>query len=389
MTGKRHAEIAGAGFAGLAAAVTLLQNGWSVRVHERTPFVRSEGFGIAIHENGLRVFEALGVLDQLIPYSVRIVRRAVRDADGKVTSLEVRNNTTARRMSREKIVGALVERAASLGGEIVTDSVVADAEPEGVLILENGRRLRADLIIGADGYGSKVLDASGLLKRRIMLRDGAMRLVIPRLPSEIGPDGPEKAESSENWSGPRRAIVSPCSPTEIYMALSCAHDDQDAKAIPVRHDAWRKSFPYLSSEFERVATVTDWSRVRWVQFQIIKLHAWSRGKIAIVGDAAHAMPPNLGQGGGSALGNAFALATAVSRDENLERALATWEASERPTTEHTQLWSRLYGAVTFWPETLRALAFRTSTRSKWMRKQLVRAVNHVPLGLDNGAAGRG
>ena len=62
---KRHAEIAGAGFGGLIAAIALAQRGWTVRVHERTPFIRAEGFGVAIHQNGIKILEALGVFDAI------------------------------------------------------------------------------------------------------------------------------------------------------------------------------------------------------------------------------------------------------------------------------------------------------------------------------------
>src|SRR6516225_2712931 len=57
---RRHAEIAGAGFAGLTAACALAQRGWSVRVHERADRLRTTGAGIYIYENGLRVLEAVG-----------------------------------------------------------------------------------------------------------------------------------------------------------------------------------------------------------------------------------------------------------------------------------------------------------------------------------------
>ena len=378
----RHAEISGGGFAGLTAAVVLLQNGWSVRVHERTPSVRSEGFGIAMHENGLRVLQALGVLDALIPYSVRITRRIVRNAAGDITSSVVRDNVTNRRMSRDKIVNVLASRVVALGGEVVTASAVAGANPAGKLILENGKELPADLVIGADGYNSKVQELLGLLQRRIMLRDGAMRLVIPRRASERDAMAPGCGEGSENWSGTRRVICIPCGPDEVYVAMSCLYGDTDGMAVPVRDASWRTSFPYLADEFDRMAKHTDWARVRWVRFQVVKLEAWSCGKVAVVGDAAHAMPPNLGQGGGSAMVNAYALATAVSRDADIERALTLWEQFERPVIEHTQLWSRVYGAVTFWPKSLRSLAFKVSDRSPWIKRQLARPANHVPLGLD-------
>jgi len=59
---KRHAEIVGAGFAGLTAASALAQRGWSVRVHERSDRLRTAGAGIYIYENGLRVLEAVWLL---------------------------------------------------------------------------------------------------------------------------------------------------------------------------------------------------------------------------------------------------------------------------------------------------------------------------------------
>jgi 2-polyprenyl-6-methoxyphenol hydroxylase-like FAD-dependent oxidoreductase len=374
----RHAEIAGAGFAGLTAALALLQRGWTVRVHERTPFLRSEGFGIAIHGNGIRVLEELGVAEPVLARSMRIHRRLVRDADGRTTA-DTSSRATTYRVSRQHMVAVLAEAAAVLGGEILTDSQVAGGDPAGALILDDGRRLKADLVIAADGYNSRVRDSVGLLARRIMLRDGAMRLVIPRTAAEKAADPEGCATGSENWSGTRRVIIGACAPDEVYLALSCLAGDAAGRAVPVRTEAWRRSFPYLDSELERVAQTADWDRVKWVQFQIIKLRRWSAGRVAVVGDAANAMPPNLGQGGGCALMNALSLAMAVEREGDLAAALAAWEARERPITEHTQRWSRLYGSVTLWPERLRAAAFGLSAHSRWLRAQLDRTANYSPI----------
>ena len=63
---KRHAEIAGAGFAGLTAACALAQRGWSVRVHERGQRLRTTGAGIYIYENGLRVLAAVGAYEEAV-----------------------------------------------------------------------------------------------------------------------------------------------------------------------------------------------------------------------------------------------------------------------------------------------------------------------------------
>src|SRR5580698_9593810 len=81
---RRHAEIAGAGIAGLSAAVALAQRGWSVKVHERHPSLRSAGFGITIHANGLRVLEALGALDDTVRGGVRLGFSELRDRQDRL-----------------------------------------------------------------------------------------------------------------------------------------------------------------------------------------------------------------------------------------------------------------------------------------------------------------
>ena len=66
MTARRHAEIAGGGFAGLVAAIALSQRGWSVRVHEKAELLRAFGAGIFIWENGLRVLKAVGAYEDVM-----------------------------------------------------------------------------------------------------------------------------------------------------------------------------------------------------------------------------------------------------------------------------------------------------------------------------------
>src|ERR1700747_3040176 len=83
---KRHAEIAGAGFAGLTAACALAQRGWSVRVHERGDRLRTSGAGIYIYENGLRVLEAVGAYDAAVKGAPFAHTREVRDGRGQLIS---------------------------------------------------------------------------------------------------------------------------------------------------------------------------------------------------------------------------------------------------------------------------------------------------------------
>lgn len=75
---------------------------------------------------------------------------------------------------------------------------------------------------------------------------------------------------------------------------------------------------------------------------------WSSGRTAILGDAAHAQPPNLGQGGGMAMQNGLALATFLEKVQDardIPEALEAWENNEREIVEHCQKWSCLYGEI--------------------------------------------
>ena len=155
------------------------------------------------------------------------------------------------------------------------------------------------------------------------------------------------------------------------------NDDREAKAVPIRKDTWKRSFPHLEGLIGRIG-----DQGRWDPFELIKLTRWSVGRVAIIGDAANALPPNLGQGGGCAMMNALALAVALDKNSDMGAALGLWERRERPLTEHTQRISMLYGLPTNWPPRFRALAYGIAGRSKWLVKQRMKTANHVPTGTE-------
>jgi len=73
-----------------------------------------------------------------------------------------------------------------------------------------------------------------------------------------------------------------------------------------------------------------------IHYEMPKLERWSEGSVAIIGEAAHAMPPTLGQRANSAICNALGLAVALDERDTVRDALELWEARERPLTDHTQ-----------------------------------------------------
>jgi 2-polyprenyl-6-methoxyphenol hydroxylase-like FAD-dependent oxidoreductase len=146
---------------------------------------------------------------------------------------------------------------------------------------------------------------------------------------------------AEHWSGTRRVLYTPCSDEDLYIALTMLNSDAQAGQVPVDKALWRSSFPQLAGVIDRIG-----DQGRWDPFEVVRLSAWSNGRLTIIGDAANALPPNLGQGGGCAMMNALSLAVIVSRFDDVAAGLREWERLERPLTDHTQRISLLYGRPT-------------------------------------------
>ncbi|MGH7003762.1 MAG: FAD-dependent oxidoreductase [Alphaproteobacteria bacterium] len=373
---RRHAEIAGGGIAGLTAAIALAQRQWTVRVHERSPAIRPEGAGIYIWENGLRVLTAIGAYDEAVAGCHQGWMRETRDEGNRAVAIARWSAEPGRRVvsvARLRLLGALFRRAQALGVEIVFSREAVAARPDGEILLHDGARRKADLIVAADGINSKIRDSLGLLRSRKRHADGAIRVMIPRTAAErVAEDG---RKYIEYWSGFRRVLYTPCSADELYLALTTLDRDEDGKRLPLDKKVWTRSFPHLAALIDRIG-----EGARWDCFETVKLAQWSSGRVAIIGDAAHAQAPNLGQGGGCSLMNALALAVSLDETGSVEHALQLWERRERPLTDHTQRVSALYSKVTTWPPLLRSVTLNLLGKSRWAMAQRMRTAFHVPTG---------
>ena len=374
MQTKRHAEVVGGGFSGLAAACALAQRGWSVRLHERSRELRPSGAGIYIYENGLRVLEKLGAYDEAVKGAPFAHTREMRDEHNRVLSVH-RWDPSKRVFSvvRQRVINAMAEAARKNGVEIVLGSEAVAAEPDGILVMADGRRLKADLIVAGDGVNSKIRDSLDLVARRKPLPDGAIRVLIPRTPEEMASgDG---GTTIENWSGSRRILYTPVSETELYIALTMLHSDEIGRRTPIDKAEWKRAFPHWTELIDRI---TD--DARYDRFEYIRLRHWSAGRVAVLGDAAHALPPNIGQGAGCSMMNALSLAYYLDREKDMATALEVWEKNERPLTEHTQRISVFLGLPTTWPTPLRRAFLTLAGKSKWMIAQRTKTARHIPTG---------
>ena len=383
MQQQLSAAIAGGGLGGLTVAAALAQRGWTVDVYERQPELWAAGSGIYIWENGLKVLDAIGAAASVLISPFRGLAFEQRDKynqviDSGVLPPQVRLIA----VPRSTLLNALKDEAAKAGVRIHTGFEVVGANASGMLQFANGHQKFADLAIGADGIWSQVRNALGLELVHDQTLEGALRTIVRGSQADLGVGGEDRY--IENWNGTRRFLITPISETEIYLALTCPKTDEAGRSIPVDIAAWSASFPHWAHLINRID-----GPVSWGVYSTVKVSAWSAGRTALIGDAAHAQPPNLGQGGGMAMQNGLALAAhleSVRDRRDIPEALACWEVAERGLVDHCQKWSCLYGEVTYLPDEVRSRVVKNAMADPWIQAQFGRAAGSSPTGTGVTAA---
>ncbi len=185
-------------------------------------------------------------------------------------------------------------------------------------------------MIAADGVRSCVRDSLGLVGARRKYQDGIIRVLLERTDLEGG----HWNHVIDFWAfTPRtlRILYAPCENGQRYFGMMAPVEAKDASTLPIDPAVWAPSFPAFAPALKLIG-----SRGRHDVYETTRLDTWSVGRVAIVGDAAHAMPPTLAQGACCAMMNALSLAVFVSDGSDVAGALQRWQAQERGLTDHTQ-----------------------------------------------------
>ncbi|MFF4350028.1 FAD-dependent oxidoreductase [Streptomyces sp. NPDC001530] len=326
-----RAVVVGGGIGGLTAAVALHQRGWRVTVLERSSSLAPVGAGISLAPNALRALDVIGAGDEIRELAAWQGDGGMRTPGGRWVA-RTSAAALAARFGGPLVVlhrAALIDRLAARlpEGTVRTAAAATLVDPgtgtRPALVRTPDGDLEAELVVGADGINSAVRQA--LFPRHpgpVYSGFTTWRMVIP---------APEPAFAAhETWGRGRIWGTQPLKDGRIYAygaALAPAGErapDDEKRELLRRFGDWHDPIPALID----AAGPTDVLR-HDVHHIAEPLPAFHRGRAVLLGDAAHAMPPTLGQGGNQAIEDAIVLAH-HARPEGAD--LAAYTADRKPRT---------------------------------------------------------
>ncbi|MFD5425945.1 FAD-dependent monooxygenase [Streptomyces sp. NPDC127084] len=333
-TRMSKAVVVGAGIGGLTAAVALHQQGWDVTVLERADSLAPVGAGIGLAPNSQRALDAIGLGDQVRNLSAWQGDGGLRDPRGRWL------NRTDSEAAAERFGGPLVvvHRATLVdllvsalpGGAVRTGTAAVLTDPgderRPALVTTAVGGLEADLVVGADGIHSAVRGT--LFPAHPGPRYSGFttwRVVIP------APDTPFAPH--ETWGRGRLWGTQPLKDGRVYAYAAAlapegerAADDERAELLR-RFGDWHRPIPDVVAAAEPAQVLRH-----DVHHMAEPLPAYHHGRVALVGDAAHAMQPTLGQGGNQAIEDGIVLAHHAGRGPDVADGLGTYTRERLPRT---------------------------------------------------------
>lgn len=327
MTAVHNVAIAGGGVAGLAAAIQLAKAGVQVEVFESRPELTALGSGITLQGNALRVFDALGVWEDMqaagYPFVGLNLRAPGPDATVVARMPDVKSGgpdyPSTMGMPRPELARILFAHAAKAGATVRFDAKVTGLEQreDGVEVFIGDESAGVfDLLIGADGVNSVVRDLIGIETKPETNGMGIWRTFVSR---------PAEVESSELYYGGPVYIAgyTPTSEDTMYAFLvEKAQDrvglsDEEASKIMLEESrAYGGPWNAIRADLEKGAH----TNYTWFTKHVVDA-PWNRGRVVIIGDAAHSCPPTIAQGAAQGLEDAFVLTELLVDRDTLDQGL--------------------------------------------------------------------
>ena len=386
-----HIAIVGYGTAGQAAALLLARDGHRVEVFERAPEPGPVGAGFLLQPTGLQVLWELGLLPDVLAHGRRVNRlygetpcgRAVMDM--RYSDLDARLFGLG--MQRGALFTLLAEAWAGQG--VLHPGHAIDA------ISDDTRRIRDphgrwhgpfDLVVAADGSASRLRGATGAVKREAMYPWGALWRLLPQGDWAWGDELRQRYVAARKMIGLLPVGTRPGDDTprlSFFWSLPVADfDGWRARGLP----AWRDEIARLWPEADaRLADTVDPDQLARASYRDVTLRHWHRDRLVVLGDAAHGMSPQLGQGVNMALMDAMALRDALRLQADVAPALQAYQRQRQAHVGVYQFWSRwltpIFQSDLDWVAHARDVSFLPAGRLPGGRGHMLRVLSGIQHGF--------
>lgn len=341
MSPTRPILIAGAGIGGLALGIALKRAGMPVALYEKAQALRPVGWGLQLAPNGLRALRDLGVFEEAIAQGRVIHAGRILTPQGRVLKsfafdeLDAKLGVPTGTINRGRLHQLLL---ATFGeGEVQVGRAAVGFEDRGdhvVLKLEDGSAVAGSALVGADGIHSAIRKQQLGVTPARYAGYTAWRGLSPR--AELLP----ASEGAFVLGQGHRFGCAPLGDGNIYwFATYHAPEGEAAPADPramlaERFGGWASPVPEL------IASTPNEAILRTDIYDREPTPGWSRGRVTLLGDAAHPMTPDLGQGACQALEDAVVLGRELASGRPIEEALKAYEARRFERTREVVLMSR-------------------------------------------------
>ncbi len=313
--------IVGGGIAGLALARALHLRGWSPQLVEIQPEWQPEGTGLYTPANGVFALEQLGLANAARRRGFMIGRRYIMTSRGtELLNLDLGmvwgGQQPCLGIHRRALHEILLDGAKDVNIRLGTTVTRINVGPDGVDVeLSDGSHDRFDLVVGADGIGSAV--------RKSVVGGVGLREVTPLTCRFVTPR-PAEVQAWTLFASPiGQFLMIPISDDEVY----CYVNRKPRGSLPLSKSDYMTPFKRFAAPVPQVLAGWRVEDAHWSPLEELQpLPVWGGGRVVLIGDAAHAMPPFMAQGGSIALEDALVLARLL---EDVDWSQAAKVLSER------------------------------------------------------------
>ncbi|MGK7926081.1 MAG: FAD-dependent urate hydroxylase HpxO [Spirulina sp.] len=337
--------IIGAGIGGLTAGIALRQAGYEVEIHDKAKELRPAGAGISLWSNGVKVLNRLGLGEQIARIGGQMDRMEYRshtdallnriDLSPLVARVGQRPYPVARTDLQNLLLQAFGREDVHLNSRCIG---VEESDRTATAILEGDRRVTGDLLIGADGVHSVV-------RRYVTGKEISLRYA-----DYVNWNGLVKADpdftSANNWviyvGEGKRASMMPVGGDRFYFFFGCPMAKGSSVKPEDRREELAQLFQGWPTPVQKLIENLDPLQTNRLEIHDIDpLPRLVRGRVALLGDSAHATTPTLGQGGCQAMEDAEILSRyLLTTNLSVEDALQRYESARKERTANLVLKAR-------------------------------------------------